>query len=371
MISTCEHTHAHATLLALQNGKHIYCEKPLTHNIWEARKIREEAAKTKVATQMGIQMHASENYRRVVELIQGNVIGPVREVHVWVSRAWGLQSAEAAKKFEDHSAFKDGQMVGLTDRPKGSESIPSGLDWDLWLGPAPARPFHSVYVPGPKWYRWWDFGSGHHERSRQPPQRPAVLGAEARSPPTSVEAFGPPAHPEIAPASMSADLRVPRARRPARRETLLVPGREQARDLEEEGHSPVGRRRALHRRRRECCSPSTTEFVLLAGEEVRGRQASGADPPAREEPLRRVDRGVQGRHAVSRRLPVLRLADRGQPPRQRGVSRRQEADLGRDEAGGDERAGGEQVHPPRVPQGVGTIVTSSDQSLPSPGASGA
>jgi predicted dehydrogenase len=207
VISTCEHTHAHATLLALQNGKHIYCEKPLTHNIWEARKIREEAAKTKVATQMGIQMHASENYRRVVELIQGNVVGPVREVHVWVSRAWGLQSPEAARKFEDHSAFKD-QMVGLADRPKGSEPIPSGLDWDLWLGPAPERPFHSVYVPGPKWYRWWDFGSGTmsdlgSHRNDLP------FWALKLQAPLTIEAAGPPPHPELAPASMSATYEFP------------------------------------------------------------------------------------------------------------------------------------------------------------------
>jgi predicted dehydrogenase len=207
VVSTCEHTHAHATLLALRNGKHVYCEKPLTHNIWEARKIREEAAKTKVATQMGIQMHASDNYRRVVEVIQGGVIGPVREVHVWVSRAWGLQSVEAARKFEDHSAFKD-QMVGLTERPRGSEAIPSGLDWDLWLGPAPVRPFHSVYVPGPKWYRWWDFGSGTmsdlgSHRNDLP------FWALKLQAPIAVEASGPPAHPELAPASMSAAYEFP------------------------------------------------------------------------------------------------------------------------------------------------------------------
>src|SRR5438477_1452626 len=105
VVSTCEHTHAFATMLALQHRKHVSCEKPLTHNIWEARKIREEAAKTKAATQMGIQIHANDNYRRVVELIQGDVIGPVREVHVWVSRAWGLQDADKAKKNENHPAF--------------------------------------------------------------------------------------------------------------------------------------------------------------------------------------------------------------------------------------------------------------------------
>jgi predicted dehydrogenase len=189
-------------MLALKNGKHVYCEKPLTHNIWEARKIREEAAKTKVATQMGIQNHANQNYRRVVELIQGNVIGPVREAHVWVSRAWGLQDAESAKKFENHPAFKD-QMVGLTGRPKQEEKVPPGLDWDLWLGPAPHRPFHSVYVPGPKWYRWWDFGSGTMSDLGSHWNDLPFWALKLESPLT-VEAFGPPVHPEIAPASMSA-----------------------------------------------------------------------------------------------------------------------------------------------------------------------
>src|ERR1051325_11530895 len=88
VVSTCEHTHAFATLPALKLGKHVYCEKPLTYNIWEARVIREAAANSKVATQMGTQIHAGDNYRRVVELVQSGAIGPVREVHVWVGRAW-------------------------------------------------------------------------------------------------------------------------------------------------------------------------------------------------------------------------------------------------------------------------------------------
>src|SRR5437764_11496628 len=110
VVSTCEHTHALATLLALRHGKHVYCEKPLTHGIWEARRIREEAGKTKVATQMGIQMHAAENYHRVVELVQAGVIGPVREAQVWVNRAWGLQSEEASKRNKD--------VLYVTERPK-------------------------------------------------------------------------------------------------------------------------------------------------------------------------------------------------------------------------------------------------------------
>ena len=118
VVSTTEHTHAFATLPALQLGKHVYCEKPLTYNIWEARVIREAAAKAKVATQMGNQNHSNDNYRRVVELIRSGAIGPVREVHVWVSRAWGRQPPEAARKNE-----RDG-VLGASGRPRSTPSRP-------------------------------------------------------------------------------------------------------------------------------------------------------------------------------------------------------------------------------------------------------
>ncbi len=207
VISTCEHTHALATLLALHHGKHVYCEKPLTHNIWEARVIREAAAKTKLATQMGNQNHASDNFRRVIELVRTNAIGPVTEVHVWVSRAWGLQSVEDAKKYENHPAFKD-EMVGLTDRPKEVMKAPAHLDWDLWLGPAPERPFHSVYVPGPKWYRWWDFGNGTMSDLGSHWNDLPFWALQLKAP-ISVEAKGPTPHLEIAPASMQAIYEFP------------------------------------------------------------------------------------------------------------------------------------------------------------------
>src|SRR3954464_3599507 len=133
VVSTCEHTHVYPTLAALKLGKPVYCEKPLTHNIYEARLVREAAAKAKVATQMGIQIHANDAYRRAVEIVQGNVIGPVKEAHVWVSRAWGLQSEEAARRKKD--------IVFVTERPKEGVEPPKTLDWDLWLPPAraPAR----------------------------------------------------------------------------------------------------------------------------------------------------------------------------------------------------------------------------------------
>jgi predicted dehydrogenase len=195
VISCAEHTHAFATLPALKLGKHVYCEKPLTHSVWEARVITEAARQAKVATQMGTQIHASSNYRRVVELVQSGAIGTVSEVHVWVERAWGWQSKEAAKQHHD--------SVFVTERPKEESPIPAGLHWDLWLGPAPERPFHQVYFPGPKWYRWWDFGGGTMSDLGSHWNDLPFWALKLRYPVT-IEAGGPPPQPEIAPASMTA-----------------------------------------------------------------------------------------------------------------------------------------------------------------------
>jgi len=195
VVSTAEHTHAFATMPALKAGKHVYCEKPLTHNVYESRAISNAAAKANVATQMGTQIHAGANYRRVVELIQSGAIGPVREAHAWVSRAWGLQSAE--------DASKNGDIVFVTERPAEAQTPPEHLDWDLWLGPAPERPYNEIYFPGPKWYRWWDFGSGTMSDLGSH-WNDLPFWALKLDAPKTIEAFGPPAHPELAPASMSA-----------------------------------------------------------------------------------------------------------------------------------------------------------------------
>ncbi|HTG44239.1 MAG TPA: Gfo/Idh/MocA family oxidoreductase [Verrucomicrobiae bacterium] len=211
VVSCAEHTHAFATLPALQLKKHVYCEKPLTHNVWEARLITEAAAKAGVATQMGTQIHAGSNYRRVVELIQGGAIGPVTEAHVWVGRAWGLQSPDAVKRNKD--------IVSVTERPSGSMPVPAGLHWDLWLGPAPERPFHEVYFPGPKWYRWWDFGGGTMSDLGSHWNDLPFWALKLKHPLT-IEAGGPPPHPEIAPASMTASYQYgPRGEMPAVRLT--------------------------------------------------------------------------------------------------------------------------------------------------------
>jgi len=195
VVSTCEHTHAFATLPALQLGKHVYCEKPLTHGVWEARVITEASKKAKVATQMGTQAHANDTWRRVVELVQSGSIGKVTEAHVWVNRAWGWQSPEDAQAYND---------IALTqERPAEEQPVPAHLNWDLWIGPAPMRPYHSVYFPGPKWYRWWDFGSGTMSDLGSH-MNDIPFWALKLDAPKTIEGFGPPPHAEIAPASFRA-----------------------------------------------------------------------------------------------------------------------------------------------------------------------
>jgi predicted dehydrogenase len=117
MVSTPEHTHTLATYLALTHGKHVYCEKPLTHDVWEARLIRQTAAKyPKLATQTGNQGHASPVRRQIKELLLAGAIGPVREVHVWAGRAWGLQSAASAVKYDKPHGFYHGMPRTCPDR---------------------------------------------------------------------------------------------------------------------------------------------------------------------------------------------------------------------------------------------------------------
>jgi predicted dehydrogenase len=205
VVSTTEHTHAFATLPALKLDKHVYCEKPLAHSVEETRRVIREAAQRKVATQMGTQIHATENYRRVVELVQAGAVGPVREVHVWVARDWGGG-----------------------DRPAGKHTPPGQLHWDLWLGPAPERPFHPDYVPGPKWYKYWDFGGGvlpdlgSHFND-------LPFWALGLSRPTTVEAEGPPVSPETAPPWLIVRWQFPaRDRQPAVKMTWYQGGKKPA-----------------------------------------------------------------------------------------------------------------------------------------------
>ncbi len=146
VVSTPDHVHAVATMAALRRGKHVYCEKPLTRTVYEARVVGDFARQSRLATQMGNQGMAFEGNRQIKEWLADGAIGAVREVHVWSDRPthrgklplWWPQGIE---------------------RPTDSPPVPSGLNWDLWLGPAPARPYHPAYVPF-RWRGWWDFGSG-------------------------------------------------------------------------------------------------------------------------------------------------------------------------------------------------------------------
>jgi len=143
VVSTPDHNHAWPTLTALALGKHVYCEKPLCHSVEEVRRVRRAVAAKKVATQMGTQIHAGENYRRVVELVQGGVLGPVNRVHVWNSS----------------------RPVGGT-RTGGKPS--AAFDIDVWLGPAPVEFFEAAMAKSPwsypwphfHWRWWWEFGGG-------------------------------------------------------------------------------------------------------------------------------------------------------------------------------------------------------------------
>jgi len=195
MVSTTEHTHAFACLPPLQAGKHVYCEKPLTRDVFEARILTAAAAKAGVQTQMGTQIHASENYRRIVELIESGAIGPVKEVHSWVSRAWGWQSQADAEKHKD--------IIYTPDTPDRAMPVPDGLDWDLWIGPAPYRDFHEYYFPGPRWYRWWDFGNGTMSDLGSHRNDLPWWALKLDAPLTIEPVSGPPAHHDIAPATMS------------------------------------------------------------------------------------------------------------------------------------------------------------------------
>jgi predicted dehydrogenase len=140
VISTPDHHHAPIAMAAMELGKHVYCEKPLTRTVGEARRIARAAAKYRVVTQVGNGGNASSGARRSVELIRAGVINPVREIHAWTDRpSW---------------IWKQG-----IDRPVDTPPVPATLDWNSWLGGAPKRPYSPVYIPG-KWRGWYDFGTG-------------------------------------------------------------------------------------------------------------------------------------------------------------------------------------------------------------------
>lgn len=140
LVATPDHVHSAAAMAAIKNGKHVYCEKPLAHSIYEVRQLAKAAKAAKVATQMGNQGHAGEGLRLTAEWIHDGAIGPVRQVQSWTGvggRGW----------------------TKLDRRPTDTPPVPNGLNWDLWLGPVQHRPYHIEYAPY-NWRGWWDFGTG-------------------------------------------------------------------------------------------------------------------------------------------------------------------------------------------------------------------
>jgi predicted dehydrogenase len=145
VVGTPDHTHAPPAVMAMKMGKHCYCEKPLAHNVYEARVMAEIAKEKKLATQMGTQIHAEDNYRRVVELVQTGAIGSIGEVHVWLGANFKGPATPT--------------NMSQPDVPTEHPPVPPTLDWDLWLGPAAYRPYSPRYAPF-QWRYWWNFANG-------------------------------------------------------------------------------------------------------------------------------------------------------------------------------------------------------------------
>lgn len=181
VIATPDHHHAPATVRALRRGLHVYCEKPLTHTVAEARLVAALAAEKGVATQMGTQNHEHPGYLRLVELLRGGAIGAVSDVHVITDRPgrWWPQ----------------GMAV-----PTASQPVPASLHWEEWLGPAAERPYDPAYAPF-KWRGWWDFGCGAIGDMAIHLADPAFWGLDLAGP-VRVTSEGPPPHPASAPGWM-------------------------------------------------------------------------------------------------------------------------------------------------------------------------
>lgn len=165
VISSPDHTHAHAALQAIRRGLHVYCEKPLAHTVAEVRLLAQAAKQSSVVTQTGNQHHTTAGYRRVAEWVRSGVIGEVREVHSWTNRPFWPQA--------------------IAQRP-ASEPVPPQLHWDLWLGPAPTRPYAAGYHPT-NWRGFWDFGTGALGDRGPHLLDPAFFALELTSP-THIEA---------------------------------------------------------------------------------------------------------------------------------------------------------------------------------------
>ncbi|HRZ54042.1 MAG TPA: Gfo/Idh/MocA family oxidoreductase [Candidatus Paceibacterota bacterium] len=194
VIATPDHTHAVISAASMRAGKHVYCQKPLTHDVYEARQLARLARETGVATQMGNQGHSVEGIRSVCEWIWDGAIGEIRTVDAWCDLSyypWG------------HAGWSSKWGT----RPKETPPVPPKLDWDLWLGPAPERPYHPAYHPA-VWRCWWDFGCGMMG-DRGAHTLDAVVWALKLGPPASIEATSCGLNPDTHPLSAIVTYRFP------------------------------------------------------------------------------------------------------------------------------------------------------------------
>ncbi len=332
LIATPDHLHAYAAILAMKAGKHVYCEKPLTHNVWEARAVARVAAETGVATQMGNQGRSAEGHRLTAEWIWDGAIGAVREVHAWSGTVGPLRPIM---------------------RPEGTPEVPQGLNWDLWLGPRTPHPYHPAYAPC-TWRAFWAFGGGVLPDMAIHNLDPAFNALDLDTPET-VEATTTGLDPEMCARGVLVHWRFAAREKRGPLSVHWYDGG--LRPPTPPGIDPDDAKQVLG---------ENDNGILFVGE--RGLITSGAGPecpascrssgtastsalaktlPRVEGPPCRLDPGLQGRPAGLQQLRLRHAHHRARPPRQRGSPRAQAPAVGRPGHEGDERARGGPV-PSRV-----------------------
>ena len=346
VVSTPDHTHAVAAVAAMKLGKHVYCEKPLTRTVHEARVMRRTALEQKVVTQMGNQGSATEGLRRGVELAWAGAMGELREAHIWLANGDGPK-----------------------ERPQDEPPVPPGLHWDLWLGPAPYRPYHPAYVPG-TWRTWRAFGNGGggdmgchtsnlafralrldllwNPDPALKPAAPAVIRVEAQA--SEI-------HPETYPRRLVAKFDFPpRGNLPPVKLTWYNGGPKPPKDIllghimTEWGCLVKGNQgRGLH-----FVSVEHTSGAFAQSEVSRLQgPLAHAVPPGR--PSRGVDCRLQGRPEAFLQLRHRRADDRNRSVGPRCVAGRKADRIRSAERPDRQRAGGQRTAPPPLPIGLDLV----------------
>lgn len=265
-VATPDHWHAPITLAAMRKGKHVLCQKPMTHKIGEARRVARLAAETKLATSLPVNNPSSDDTKLIAEWIADGAIGRVREVHNWTSRPFWPQGGE---------------------RPGDSMPIPKGLDWDLWLGPAPERPFHKAYLPF-VWRGWLDFGCGSFG-DMGCYSFAGIFKILGLQPPLVVESSSSPVSSEMYPQSSMVHLEFPGGIRMSWYDGGLTP--KQPAGIKEED-------RALFRHRAEGVMYLGDKGILLAGFNGQNPRVYPENPKYVAPPRERGARPAEGGRAV-------------------------------------------------------------------------